>query len=200
MDLFIQKNFFSGPAQIAFVTDPLGGQEAIIANAGGKIEPVSKFWVDGRERQCSGAEAKKEEGVSGAVPPGLTKSLRAMEDRINSLVQTVEGDRAFSQRFILFVGMLVAVGVVFWIASQIWVAFSKDPIPQGYTTIVPMTTPDGKVVRLGIHVVAAELAPEQRADLMRQLLEMAQRENEEAAKKAAAATQPATKPAEGKGK
>src|SRR5688572_13687248 len=52
MDLFIQKNFFGGPTQIAFVIDPLGGQEAILANRGGSTVPVRKFWVDGRERKA----------------------------------------------------------------------------------------------------------------------------------------------------
>ena len=47
MDRFVQRNFFSGPCQIAFVTDPLGGAEAILANVDGQVQSVSRFWVEG---------------------------------------------------------------------------------------------------------------------------------------------------------
>src|SRR5262249_57979759 len=56
MDLFIQKNFFSGPAQFGLVTDRLGGDGALIANRCGKIEYMPRFGDDGRDHR-------------GAVPP-----------------------------------------------------------------------------------------------------------------------------------
>ena len=52
MDLFIQKNFFSGPAQIALVTDPLSGAVAICLNTAKGVRYLPRFWVDGREQPC----------------------------------------------------------------------------------------------------------------------------------------------------
>ena len=49
MDRFIQENFFSAKTQIAFLTDPLGGDTAICFNGPDGVEAMSKFWVDGRE-------------------------------------------------------------------------------------------------------------------------------------------------------
>src|SRR5262245_54249556 len=51
MDLFIQKNFFSGSTQIALVTDPLNGAVAICVNGDDGAKYLTRFWVDGREQQ-----------------------------------------------------------------------------------------------------------------------------------------------------
>ena len=74
MDLFIQRNFFPDSAQIALVTDPLGGAVAICVNAAGGIEYLDRFWVDGREQPCrrpaSAASAKTgaEASVESSAP------------------------------------------------------------------------------------------------------------------------------------
>ena len=45
-DLFIQKNFFNIPWQIAFVFDPTTGDEAVFVWNKGNPKPIDIFWVD----------------------------------------------------------------------------------------------------------------------------------------------------------
>ena len=68
MDLFIQRNFFPGPAHLALVTDPLNGAVAICFNAPGGIEYLDRFWVDGREQQCRMPAAEATTAVAADDP------------------------------------------------------------------------------------------------------------------------------------
>src|SRR6185436_11054025 len=50
MDVFIQRNFFSGPTQIALVTDPTTGAVALAITTPTGIDYLPRYWVDGREQ------------------------------------------------------------------------------------------------------------------------------------------------------
>ena len=99
----IQRNFFSGPAQIAFVSDPLGGEEAICANTDAGIQSIRRFWVDGRERRCYVPEedGKSTEGKgegdsqksSRAGTIEVVKMIRELEDRVRQLTDALRQSR-----------------------------------------------------------------------------------------------------------
>lgn len=193
MDMFVQKNFFPGAGQIAFVTDPLGGDEAILANVDGAVVPVKRFWVDGRERTCqtpAGTESKSQ--AAGAIPASVEKTLRAMDERIGQLMQMVDGQTAWIHRFILGTGMFLAMCVVAYFAFEIYHSYTHDNEPPQIHAFaeVPVQIGD-KSVLLGVAVVKWDVPPSLNATLI------AIEKERQAAEKAAAATQPtqpATKP------
>src|SRR5882672_6987486 len=106
MDLFIQKNFFRSPTQIGMVTDPLGGDVAMIVETSKGIEYINKFWVDGREHRCKVPAREMAATSSGddaaSVSTGaLEKRIEAMETRIGQLIQASDDMRAWFYRIIL---------------------------------------------------------------------------------------------------
>jgi proteasome lid subunit RPN8/RPN11 len=201
MDMFIQRNFFSGASQIAFVTDPLGGQEAILVNAQGEILPVSRFWVDGREKRCHGAGAGgdgKSDSAGAAMPASVDKAIKSLDERIGQLMQMVDAQAASMQRFLLTIGMIVATGVCLFLAYNIYYAYvhSHEIRPPEMAGYVPVPVQMGdKTVMLGVGIVKWEVPPELNAILLQY-----EREKQQAAEAAAAAAkkaQPATAPANG---
>ena len=70
MDMFIQKNFFSGPSQIALVLDPLSGDEAVCVNTPDGAASAAHFWVDGRRRTCR----RPDKDLPAARPPQPTRA------------------------------------------------------------------------------------------------------------------------------
>jgi proteasome lid subunit RPN8/RPN11 len=195
MDRFVHRNFFSGPGHIAYVTDPLGGQEAILVNSGGEIVPVSRFWVDGRERRCvsaAGDDAKS--NGSGALPKEVEKTMRAMDDRISQLMQMVDNQTASMHRFLLFVGMFVAVGIVVFLGYSMYSAYTNNNKPPELLNFVPVPVQIGdKSVLLGVGIVKWDVPPALNAAMVQ--LERERQAAEKAAADKAAATQAATAPA-----
>jgi len=127
MDLFIQENFFAGRGQIAFVSDPLGGEEAICVNTPGGIKNVSRFWVDDRRRQCS---VKSDASPGGSVDGArVTQALESMEQRLRQALQSADALRTSYYRFLGVVGMLVAVGILFLIGDTIYRRWTADVTP-----------------------------------------------------------------------
>src|SRR6185436_1716450 len=125
MDLFIQKNFFRSPTQVGKVTDPLGGDVAMIVETPGGIEYISKFWIDGREHRCKvpAREMASSEGGEGGgtVSSGaLEKRIESLETRMGQLIQASDDLRAWFYRIILSVAMVIAFMVVLWIGWNIY--------------------------------------------------------------------------------
>lgn len=143
MDLFIQKNFFAGSGQIAFVVDPLGGAEAICANNGGQIVPIARFWVDGRERRCY-VPRSESSAVSGASTAGgasdeLTKSVREMQDRIRQLTEAVEQQKNSFYGFLTFLGVLFAMCFLLGTGYWIWRSYVRPmQPPEEMTNEIPL--------------------------------------------------------------
>ncbi len=153
MDLFIQRHFFSGPRQIAFVTDPLGGDEAICVNTKNGIEHLSRFWVEGRERKCAGLQAR-EVNADGPTGAEHAKTLQSVEERLGQLIQAMDEQRAAVYRVVLSLGMLLAVGIVSAIGYGIYDRFADSQFPpeQVRFAAVPVQM-DGETYLLGVQVV-----------------------------------------------
>jgi proteasome lid subunit RPN8/RPN11 len=207
MDLFIQRNFFSGPTQIALVTDPLSGAVAICLNTPDGIEYLARFWVDGREQPCRAPErssVKPGIAMADAAPAGdVAQAVQALESRVNQLVQVVDEQRASFHRFLLFIGVVACLGIVVSVGYLIYSQFVSRNEPPKLNQYVPIPVQVGdKTVLLGVGVAEWQVPPELNAAYLQ--LEQLKREAEakaakEAAKKAGQATNsaPATNPATG---
>lgn len=198
MDIFIQRNFFSGASQIAFVTDPLGGQEAILVNVQGEILPVARFWVDGREKRCHGAVVGVDGRTAAAtavMPASVDKAIKSLDERIGQLMQMVDSQAVSMQRFFLTVGMIVATGICLFVGYNIYYAYvhAHDIRPPELLSYVPVPVQVGdKTVMLGVGVAKWEIPPELNAYQLQ--LEREKQQAEAAAAAAARKAQPATAP------
>jgi proteasome lid subunit RPN8/RPN11 len=162
MDLFIQQNFFSGRTQIAYLTDPLGGDTAICFNGPGGIEPLTKFWVDGREHSTRGArhDVSSPEEVSVSNSSEVRRELERLEARINHLIQAVDEQRKNFHRM-LTVGVLVAcAGLISWVAYSIWSDRMDRLEPPKVQSYVPIPVKVGdETVMLGVAIVDWKVPP-----------------------------------------
>jgi proteasome lid subunit RPN8/RPN11 len=221
MDRFIQQNFFSGPGQIAFVTDPLGGEEAIDANIDGRLAHVERFWVDGRERRCyvpAGAkpashaagstEAAKSGGAS--IPGDLSKRLDDLQDRIRQLTDIVEKQRSWFYNLCTTLGMMIAVVAIVALGFYLWWGYSQPPIPSRvlgspWTVQTPLAGPDGKPVIVTMEARGITVPAAMQAEMLQNLvmsnrkevaaLLKAMEELEASTRPAASGSAPATAPA-----
>ncbi|MBI5722503.1 MAG: Mov34/MPN/PAD-1 family protein [Planctomycetes bacterium] len=162
MDLFIHENFFSGSGQIAFVTDPLGGDEAICIKSNHGIEHLERFWVDGRERRCraSTPSAGKSAGDGEKAAPGA-KALQAVENRLTQALGAIEELRTSYYRFLTFIGMLVAIGVIFWIGNMVYSRIWGNVAPPEVQAFLPGPVKIGNEWRwVGASLVTQKLPPE----------------------------------------
>src|SRR5262245_59666706 len=140
MDLFIQRNFFSGPAQIALVTDPLNGAVAICVNTPQGPRYVPRFWVDGREHPCRAPErvAANTETAGVAVASDGGEALQRLETRIGQLTQIVEEQRASQQSFLLFCGMFFCLGVIVVAGYMVYSTFKARVEPPKNIGFLPV--------------------------------------------------------------
>ncbi len=169
MDLFIQENFFSGPTQIAFVTDPLGGETAICWNTPRGIEHLAKFWVDGREHaaRVPAAERKGDPAASrtgGDVDrgPGLEfgREVERLEGRINHLIQALDEQRRNFHRTLLALLIVFSTGFIGWITYLIWSDRVERVAPPKVQSYVPVPVRIGdQTVMLGVAVVDWNVPP-----------------------------------------
>lgn len=201
MDLFIHRNFFSGPSQVAFVTDPLGGEEAMLVNSGGGgVSPVTRFWVDGRERRCN---APRQEGgyASSASSPTSSRTsssteqtLRAMEERLAQLMLAVESQHNALHRFLFGTGVIIGLALILFITYTVYSNITRDYHPPEVQSFVPVPVQMGdKVVMLGVGIVRWDVPKELNAAYL-ELERQKQQAEAEAQKRAAASatTGPAT--------
>ena len=176
MDLFIQKNFFGGPSQIAFVIDPLGGDEAIDANVKGEITPIKRFWVDGRERRCyvpqsaAGKSSDEKAPAAVGVSGDLQKSIEGLQDRVRQLTETVEKQRNFFYNILTFIGMTVAFVVVLIAGIWIWNDYygRKAPPAEFAERSIPMVI-DNKLVFVTVSLKKWEPSPELTAKIVQDI-------------------------------
>jgi proteasome lid subunit RPN8/RPN11 len=179
MDRFIQKNFFPAPTQIAFVTDPLGGDVAICFNAPEGIRHLRRFWVDAREHHCRVPESEAPAAAStpiAAVADNRSMSrmqddLRAVEARLGQVIQALDDERARSGRVLMTLFLLVASGVVVFIGWNIYSSYTSklEPPRLNQYVSIPVQIGDKKVM-LGVQIVDWDVPPELNS-LMLQMLE-----------------------------
>jgi proteasome lid subunit RPN8/RPN11 len=130
MDLFIQKNFFSGSTQIALVTDPLNGAVAICVNGEDGAKYLTRFWVDGREQQAKvpARQAVGKDGGGGSSVEGLSgDAIQRLETRVTQLVQALDEQRRTFQNFLLFCGTVFCFAVLMSAGYIIWNIYTSRP-------------------------------------------------------------------------
>lgn len=195
MDVFIQRNFFSGPSHIALVTDPLSGAVAICLNAPEGIEYLGSFWVDSREQQCRVPERVSDQrAVSGpAVGPRGSDpdAVRALEARVGQLLQALDEMRRSYYRFLLTCGVLFCLALIGAVGYTIYSQWNYRIEPPKVNQIVPVPVQVGdKVVFLGVAITSWEVPPELNAIMLE--AELVKREAAERAAREQAALQDAT--------
>jgi proteasome lid subunit RPN8/RPN11 len=168
MDMFIQENFFGGPGQIALVLDPLSGDEAICVNTGEGIRQVPQFWVNGRPRRCRVASHEDTEPAGSGQGAGqdVARRLRAVEERLQQMLQATDDERAGRHHFRLALGMLVAVAIIFWIALTVSrVFFAREVPPEEFVYDTPVRIGDENVL-LGVKVIKWKMPRKWQEDLV----------------------------------
>lgn len=164
MDQFIQKNFFSGATQVGLVLDPLSGEVGLCMNANGEINYINRFWVEGREQRAAVPGSR----AGGATPSdpatgGLQDRLEAVEVRLEQTIRAFDEMRTTIYRFVLTVGMIVGVGVVFVIGYTIYSNYAKTAGPPALHSYAQLPLKVGdKVILLGVEVVGWQIASEAR--------------------------------------
>lgn len=185
MDVFIQENFFSAPTQIALVTDPLRGDEAMCVNTPEGLRAIDRFWIDGREQRCRSAGGGSRVTTPGdaGLPDGASEDLRAVQDRLSQLVQALDQQHASVYRTLLALGMVVAFAIVVWIGFNIlFHLYGARRQPPRLRQYVPVDLQiDDRTVRLGIGVYDWEVPPELDLAVELEALKRLIREKEEAA-------------------
>jgi proteasome lid subunit RPN8/RPN11 len=160
MDLFIQNNFFSGLAHIGLVTDPLGGQMALMATTNQGIEHLQRFWVDQREQRCEVPHPADSGGTVPVAHGGATQqTIEALETRVTQLVQEVDQLRNALYRFLVTMGMVVCLALVFGFAYYlIGMIFWPQPRPKNIAVAKLPIEIDGKQYLIGLGVVGLKVA------------------------------------------
>jgi len=193
MDLFIQRNFFSGDSQIAFVTDPLNGESAIITSLPEKgVTYLPHYWVDGKQQTAVRPKgAVPEEAVAGAAVEGggiSSGAMQQLEGRINQLTQALDGMRTDFYRAILFSFFLICTAVILGVGYFIHHLYKMRNEPPQLNGFVPVPVQIGdKRVLLGVNVAQWEIPPEMDAlivEAVKQKVEADKKAEAEAAKQA----------------
>ena len=190
MDIFVQRNFFNGAAQVALVTDPKDGAVAIAMNAAERIQYLDRFWLDGREHPARVPEALQQ-AVTSNESGGLTaREVRNLEERVVQLTQAVDDMRNWLHWLLLVCGAVVCAGVITFIGMLIREQFRARISPPEYNSVVPIPVKIGdKSVLLGVSLTQWDVPPE----LNGIMLDLAREEaeaKEEAKKKASSKQQP----------
>jgi proteasome lid subunit RPN8/RPN11 len=204
MDMFIQENFFSGPAQIALVLDPLSGDEAVCVNTQHGIEHVPCFWVDGRRRTCRrpAKEPAAGEADAAGAADDVARRLRAVEERLQQVLQATDEDRSARHFWGMTIGMLVAVGLIAWIAMTIVKPLlTRETPPEDFIySDVPVRIGEEDAL-VGVKIIKWKLPAKLHAAFLQALAEQVeavarQRAEAEQAGPAEAAPEPGEKSAE----
>ncbi len=180
MDLFIQKNFFSGAAQIALVTDPLSGDVAICVNTPAGARYLPRYWVDGREQPArvpatQTAPAQTRPTANAPTTANTEAAIQQLEGRIAQLVQALDEHQASYHRFLLFCGFVFCLAVICTAGYFIYTAYTSKLEPPKLNSIVPVPIQIGdKTVLIGMGVVEWKVPDElnalMQADVIKNLV------------------------------
>jgi proteasome lid subunit RPN8/RPN11 len=192
MDLFIQKNFFSGPTQIALVTDPLSGAVAICMNTSSGPRYLPRYWVDGREQAARypvfSSPGKNADGGAG----DSDGALQRLETRVSQLAQLIDQQQTSYYRFLMTCGFVFCLAVIAVAAYSIRSAYVSRLEPPKPLSTVPIPVQIGeKTMFIQIGVTGWEIPAEVNAILIEAL--KLEREAAEAAKSNAATSNATSK-------
>jgi proteasome lid subunit RPN8/RPN11 len=164
MDRFIQQNFFPANTQIAFLTDPLGGDVSICFNGDSGIEYMSRFWVDGREHHAKAPETADRAPEGTAVSnsaPDIRREIERLEARINQLISSNDEQRLNFHRMMMTSVVVVCGAVLLFLGYQIYLSKAdrlEPPRSVGNYVPVPVKVGD-QTVLVGLEVVQWQLPP-----------------------------------------
>ena len=111
MDLFIQDNFFNLPWQVAFVYDPIGGDEGSFVWRGGKSEREPFLTDETVTIAESGEMTQRPDGTTSA--PAVSPAGRTSFQRFNGWLETLEPSRSWAVAGIAIVVTFVLAGLGF---------------------------------------------------------------------------------------
>lgn len=116
MDLFIQDNFFNLPWQVAFVYDPIGGDEGSFVWRGGKSER-EPFLVDEAVTIAESWELAQAGDGGGVAVDDCAMAPPTTFQRLNARLETLELTKTWTVTAIAFVVVFVLAGLLFAILS-----------------------------------------------------------------------------------
>lgn len=163
MDRFIQENFFSGRAQVAFLSDPLGSDVALVCNRDGGIEYLTSFWVDGREHAATtpGGVAPAQEASNAASAVGATRNLERLEARVNQLVQLLDEQQRNFYRMLVALVVIICLGVISAVGYVIYSDRTNQLKPPQVQSFMPVPIKVGNdTVMLGVGIVKWDVPPQ----------------------------------------
>ena len=184
MDRFIHENFFSGPTQVAYLTDPLSGEISLCTNSKEGLEYATKFWVDGREvaakSPVTAAAAASTEVVAG---PGTQRDLERLESRVNQLIQALDEQRTYFYRTLSTMLIVFCTAVIVLVGWQIWKDRMDRIEPPKLQNFIPVPVQVGdKTVLLGVGLMQWDVPRELDAmmnKLAKEEVEQRRKEQEE---------------------
>lgn len=164
MDIFIHKNFFPNPTQIALVYDPLGGKTAVCVNGDDGIRYLSKIWIDGREKSLdvpeSADKGKTASGNEGDVRIS-SHSLESMQRQIRSINKAIDDMQNRVTSYIYMLVTVIALSFVTWIGFSIFDSYQRKFVPPKLKqfTDVPVQIGDSQVL-LGVSIESWDIPDE----------------------------------------
>jgi proteasome lid subunit RPN8/RPN11 len=163
MDRFIHKNFFPAQTQIALVTDPLGGDVAILVNTDQGLQYVDRFWVDGKEHKCCvpGKQPGTTYSANLTDSSKMLDAIDAVNTRLSQVVQTVDDMRDSLFKFLLTIGFVLCTVIVFAIGYHIYSSMTSKVEPPKLINYAPIPVQVGdKTVMLLVGVYGWQIPPE----------------------------------------
>lgn len=183
MDVFIQKNFFSSPTQIALVIDPMNGNVAVCINTARGIEYLPRYWVDGREyegKMPAAPMANRDRAEPASSGDNDQRPSQALDNRIGQLALAIDDLRSSMYRFLLFIGSLAAIAILAVAGFAIVYQMKERVEPPRNIGFAPVPVQIGtNTAMIGVQIVKWDLPPE--LDVMQQAVEQVKRELAEAA-------------------
>ncbi len=165
MDRFIQQNFFPARTQVAFLTDPLGGDVSLCFNGDDGIQYVSRSWVDGREHQAKvpGPTSSNDAGETISVGSGqdLRRDVERLEMRITQLINAYDEQRTNFYRMLTTTLVVVCFAIVGFVGYQLYLSkYDRLAPPRGTGNYVPVPIRIGdQTVLVGLEVVQWKVPP-----------------------------------------
>lgn len=121
MDMFIHENFFDLPWQVAWVVDPVGGEQGVFCWSDSEVVRLKRFWVGTEERdhQTIGSEDQSD----------LDEDLERLQNEITKLGGTLSAAERKVRRLRRWclVYLIVLVGLLLW---EAWTAFFHVDPPE----------------------------------------------------------------------
>lgn len=185
MDRFIHENFFSGPTQVAYLTDPLSGEISLCTNSKDGMQYANKFWVDGREHaaKAPGGGAAATAAGGAAVATADARDLERLEARVNQLIQALDEQRSYFYRTLSTMLIVFCTAVIVFLAWRIWMDRQDRIEPPKLRSFAPVPIAIGdKTVFLGVALAEWEI-PKELDAMMNKIAreEVAQRRKDEEA-------------------